>query len=163
MEIFESITTRLRTLNLSRLPLVRQKQHCDCGIACMAMIANYYGKHAHMSSIQSTLETNENGMSVREIIECANQLNLDGRVQKINARQLREISLPAILHWNGNHFVALKTVNFVGAKLHDPAIGKKFASWSEINQRFTGIVIHLKPKENANAIRSPFLNSYNEL
>jgi ATP-binding cassette subfamily B protein RaxB len=147
MEIIESITEKLRFFKSAKLPLIRQKEQSDCAIACMAMIARYYGQSITLRSMDNELVTNEKGMSVREIIKCAEKLNLKGKVRKITTKQLKSINLPVILHWNGNHFVILKSVHDNGVYLHDPAIGKTFVSWQEIYNQFTGIVIHLTPNE----------------
>ncbi len=147
MEIIESITEKLRLFKTAKLPLIRQKEQSDCGIACMTMIACYYGYTVTSKCVGRNIVTNEKGMSVREIINCSEKLNLRGDVQKITAEQLKSISLPVILHWNGNHFVILKSVHENGVSLHDPAVGKTFVTWQEIYAKFTGIVIHLIPKD----------------
>ena len=55
--------------------------------------------------------------------------------------------MPAILHWNLNHFVVLTKVSrgLRGARyhIHDPARGARRLGEAELSRHFTGVVLEL--------------------
>lgn len=54
---------------------------------------------------------------------------------------LRDVPLPAIIHWNFNHFVVLCGFKKNRVVLNDPAQGRVEVSLEEIDQSFTGVVL----------------------
>ena len=56
-----------------------------------------------------------------------------------------QLRLPAILHWDLNHFVVLKSVGRDQVVVHDPAFGERRLSMEEVSQHFTGVALELWP------------------
>jgi len=54
---------------------------------------------------------------------------------------LRDVPLPAIIHWNFNHFVVLCGFKKNRVVLNDPAQGRVEVSLEEFDQSFTGVVL----------------------
>lgn len=54
---------------------------------------------------------------------------------------LRDVPLPAIIHWNFNHFVVLCGLKKNRVVLNDPAQGRVEVSLEEFDQSFTGVVL----------------------
>ena len=75
----------------------------------------------------------------------AGQLDLSARAIKVEIEDLRDVALPAILHWNLSHFVVLKSVSRHTVVIHDPAIGAKTYSFSDLSDHFTGVALELAP------------------
>src|SRR4030095_7221420 len=55
--------------------------------------------------------------------------------------------LPAILHWDMNHFVVLKSVTRKAITVHDPAFGARSVALEEASRHLTGIALELSPAE----------------
>ena len=55
--------------------------------------------------------------------------------------------MPAIIHWNFNHFVVLCGFKGDKAVINDPAEGKITVDAEEFNNSFTGIVLSFSPTE----------------
>ena len=53
--------------------------------------------------------------------------------------------MPAILHWDLNHFVVLNSISAKGAVIHDPAIGVRKLPLPDVSKHFTGVVLELTP------------------
>ncbi len=72
---------------------------------------------------------------------------------------LHQVQCPAIIHWNMNHFVVLKSVHSNHAIIHDPAFGKRKIPLSELSKSFTGLVLevekaaHFKPMMSSKPLK----------
>lgn len=59
-----------------RLPVIRQTELAECGLACLAMVANYYGYNATLSRLRLTHSVSAKGMTLRTMISIAAKLGL---------------------------------------------------------------------------------------
>lgn len=128
-----------------KLALVRQTENAECGVACLAMIANWHGHKISLRHLRAKFGITQHGMSFSRLIECSELLNLSGRPVRLELEELDQLRTPCILHWNLNHFVVLKAVKRNKVVIHDPANGVVTLSLSEVNKHFTGIALELSP------------------
>lgn len=126
-----------------KLPIYRQTEASECGIACIAMIATYHGHSISLSEIRRSTNISIKGMNLSHIMSLSEKLGLTSRPVKLELEELRELSLPAILHWDLKHFVVLKSVSAKNIVVHDPAVGLRKMSPSELGKHFTGIALEL--------------------
>lgn len=127
------------------LPVILQAEAAECGLACVAMIMNYHGFKIDMISIRKRFEVSSNGMSLKDIIVLGEKLNMTSSPVRVELDELRSLSLPCILHWSFNHFVVLKKLSRNGGIIHDPSIGERSITHSELSNCFTGIVLEMSP------------------
>ena len=73
---------------------------------------------------------------------------LQTRALRVNLEGVKKLKMPAVLHWNMDHFLVLCGFSRKGAVLADPAYGMKTVSMEEFSGSFTGIAIELTPSEN---------------
>jgi hypothetical protein len=73
--------------------------------------------------------------------DVADQLRLNGRALRLELSELAQLRMPAVLHWNLNHFVVLE--GFKGGKtyLNDPAKGPTRVTLEELNSSYSGVVL----------------------
>lgn len=128
-----------------KLALVRQTESAECGVACLAMIADWHGHKISLRHLRTKFGITQHGMSFARLIECAELLKLSGRAVRLDLSELEQLSAPCILHWNLNHFVVLKSVKGKRVEIHDPANGEVHLTLSEVNKHFTGIALELSP------------------
>lgn len=128
-----------------RLPNIRQNEATECGNACLAMIAGYHGFKTDISSLRRRFPTSAQGMTLRMLAENAERLGFATRALKADIGDLTKIRLPAILHWDLNHFVVLKELGRSKVTIHDPAAGVVKLDYEEVSKHFTGIVLELTP------------------
>ena len=81
------------------------------------------------------------------LIGYAERLGLACRPVRVDLDDLMELDLPALLHWDLNHFVVLKSVGPTGATIHDPAAGVVKLSRQQISEKFTGFALEFEPAE----------------
>lgn len=111
------------------------------------MIAAYWGKTWDMPELRRRFPISMQGASINDLIRVANGLGLASRAVRMELGGLKKISLPAVLHWEFNHFVVLKKVEKDGIVIHDPASGQRRLSVEEISRAFTGVALELRPSQ----------------
>ena len=71
-----------------RLPLVRQTEAAECGLACLAMIASYHGHRIDLNTLRRRYPVSLNGVTLRSLIQVASQLHLVGRPLRLELEHL---------------------------------------------------------------------------
>ncbi|HEY2580887.1 MAG TPA: peptidase domain-containing ABC transporter [Mucilaginibacter sp.] len=104
-------------------PFYQQLNKMDCGPTCLRMIAKHYGKHYNADTLRQKAGFTKQGVSLLGISETAEKIGFRTRSVQINFEKLLTAPLPAILHWNQNHFVVLTSLKKSNATIADPARG----------------------------------------
>jgi ATP-binding cassette subfamily B protein RaxB len=129
------------------LPEIHQAAATECGLACLAMIASYYGRQSDLNTLRREYPVSLKGATLRTVMDTAAKLGLAGRPLRLEIGHLRSLRTPAILHWDMNHFVVLRHVGRSGLTIHDPAFGVRRYSFAEVSKHFTGIALELAPDQ----------------
>ena len=117
----------------------------DCGAACLAMVTRYFGKTVGMPRIRELVHTASDGTSLLGIARGAEELGLEARTIRASKSRLDEMPLPAVCHWEGNHWVVLYEVGPRTVKIGDPARGIRKLSRQEFDEKWTGYATLLSP------------------
>src|SRR4051812_11250438 len=88
-------------------PFYRQLNVMDCGPTCLRMVSKYYGKHYSADTLRQKAGYSKQGVSLLGISETAERIGFRTRGLQISFEKLLAAPLPAILHWDQNHFVVL--------------------------------------------------------
>ncbi|MGK7913950.1 MAG: peptidase domain-containing ABC transporter [Prochloraceae cyanobacterium] len=128
---------------------VLQYSEEDCGAACLAAIAKHYGRNFSLNHIREVVGTGQLGttlLGLRRGTEAMGFNARSGQASKELLQQLDKVPLPAIIHWQGYHWVV-----FYGKKgrkyvIADPAVGIRYLSLEELSEGWAnGIMLLLKP------------------
>jgi ATP-binding cassette subfamily B protein RaxB len=141
----------LEELNLFRrrlTPVVLAAEAAECGLACMTMIARRYGHDVDLNGLRQRFSFSINGANLRSLMELADQLGFACRPIKIEPEALNKVQLPAVLHWNLNHFVVLTQARHDRVVIHDPALGRREIRLEEVSDHFTGVALELRPADD---------------
>lgn len=134
------------SLGLSRrLPVILQTEAAECGLACLAMVLGHHGVITDLAALRARHAISLKGMTLTHLAEIAVQENLGYRAVRLDLGDLAQIRLPAILHWDLNHFVVLKSVSANAVVVHDPNFGERRYSMQEASKHFTGVALELWP------------------
>lgn len=125
--------------------LIRQNEAAECGLACLAMVAGFYGYDTDLGTLRRRFTPSLRGATLRSLIGVADQMGLVARPVKLPIEALANLHLPAILHWDMNHFVVLERVAKGRALINDPAHGKRWLPMAEVSSHFTGVAMELRP------------------
>lgn len=135
-------------LNLSgmrRLPVVRQAAVTECGIACVAMIAQYFGSGDDLVSLRRRFGVSLKGATLKSLMNMCESMYLSARAVRCGLVELRQLRTPCVLHWELSHFVVLRKVAGSHLVLHDPARGLVRESFADADRKFTGVALELLP------------------
>jgi ATP-binding cassette subfamily B protein RaxB len=130
-----------------RLPVFLQTEAAECGLACIAMIASYHRYRVDMNALRRRHPVSMKGITLKGLIQIATHLELGCRPLKFELQHLRQLRLPAIVHWDMNHFVVLKSIKPRGIVIHDPAVGERFLPLAEASKHLTGVALEVAPSE----------------
>ena len=128
-----------------RLPVILQADRSECGLACLAMVAGHYGHHATLRELRTRFRMSMRGATLTKLHDCGEQMGLTCRAVRVELEELKQLRAPAILHWNFDHFVVLKSVNRHRVNIVDPALGTRQLSFDEVSSQFTGVALELAP------------------
>ncbi|MBV9521355.1 MAG: peptidase domain-containing ABC transporter [Alphaproteobacteria bacterium] len=131
----------------ARLPVMRQSELTECGLVCVAMIAGFHGHELDLNALRRRFPVSLKGTTLKALIEIASRLGLSSRALRLEPEHLKQLRLPAILHWDLNHFVVLKSVGRRGIVIHDPARGIVTLSLAELSDHMTGVAVELTPTQ----------------
>lgn len=123
---------------IRRISHVQQIDAMDCGAACLGMVCRYFGKKVGLSHIRKLCHTARDGTSLRGICHAATEVGLAARALKVSTRNLENLPLPAIVHWEGNHWNVLFDVGKKHVRVQDPAFGSRKYSRAEFERGWTG-------------------------
>jgi len=143
---------------MAKFPQYLQPDAMDCGPTCLRIVAKYFGRHYNLETLRNLTWKTREGVSLLTISDAAEKIGFRTQGVRLTIDKLPEIPLPAILHWNQNHFVVLYKIkkNRKGAVYYisDPAHGlveyneKDFLkSWASTSQNDlpAGIALLLQP------------------
>ena len=136
----------------------------QCGVASLAMVCGHHGLRCSVKWLEDYCTPTTEGVSLKGIADAARDVGLDTVSARVTVDQLAEAPLPAILHWNQNHFVVLHRIGRFSRKYYiaDPGKGKMRLSRGELEKHWLsttsngekkGIAMFLEPTEEFGRLR----------
>jgi ATP-binding cassette subfamily B protein RaxB len=125
--------------------MIYQSEAAECGLACIAMVANYHGHQLDLTTLRNRYSVSLKGANLQQLMQLGNQLGLTPRALKLDLDDLKNLRTPCVLHWEMNHFVVLKKVHRNGITILDPAMGERRLTLDEVDKAFTGVALELSP------------------
>lgn len=128
-----------------RIKPVRQSESSECGLTCLTMVANYWGHDLDLATLRSRYGTSSRGVTLRQLMQTADSMGLAPRPLKQPLDELGDLAMPAILHWDLNHFVVIERFHKGRAYIVDPGRGSKWHDRESLSRHYTGIALELRP------------------
>ena len=127
----------------------------ECGLACLAMILGYYGRRVSLSELRTSAGVGRDGTSALDLIRTARSHGMRARAVSLQRADLRFLQLPAIVHWEFDHFLVVARWSRRYVDVVDPATGRLRLSHDEFDAGFTGVVLLLEPGAGFQRRRDP--------
>jgi ATP-binding cassette subfamily B protein len=119
-----------------RVPVILQLNTVECGAACLAMVLTYYRRHTTVTQCREVCRGGRGGVNAATIVRAARSYGLIARGLLPTAELYGRIRLPAILHWNREHFVVVERCGLRRVNIIDPAHGRRRLT---LDQFFKGV------------------------
>ena len=131
---------------------IKQHDSTDCGAACLASIAAYFGLMFPIARIRQFAFTDKKGTNVLGMLEAANKLGMEAKGVKGPVECLQNIPLPAValvvVNEKFRHFIVIYKVINDFVWVMDPSEGKlQKRSKEAFKKEWTGILIFIRPNE----------------
>src|SRR5215213_6730183 len=136
-----SIADRLKLGLSSRLSLVLQTEASECGLACIAMLAQYHGLPTSLVDLRRAHGMSLKGATLKDLTRISGHVGFATRPVRLELDELRDLHTPCILHWDLNHFVVLADADTKMATIFDPAVGIRRMRIDEFSRHFTGVAL----------------------
>ncbi len=142
---------------MKSFPVIYQHDSMQCGIACLQMVCQYYGRTYSMEAVSNFCHATTEGVSMLGISEASENLGIESVSAKVSVEKLTKAPMPCILHWSQSHFVVLYRVK-KGREFYiaDPAKGLVNYSIDEFCRHWVsitedgeekGVAMFLEPTE----------------
>ena len=140
----------------------------QCGLACMAMICYHWGQEYSVKFLNKFCTASKDGVSFKGLSDLSDTLGLHCISGKVSIQELRECPLPAILHWNQNHFIVLYKIKNNKFYIADPSKGKLVLNETEFSQHLIsltsdnkekGLAMFFEPTEKFGIIKDDTINN----
>jgi ABC-type bacteriocin/lantibiotic exporter with double-glycine peptidase domain len=128
-----------------RVPVLQQISMIECGAACLAMVLSYHGRKTTISEVREQCGIGRDGLSALDIVKAARKYGARVRAISLKENDFRFVALPAIVHWEFNHFIVVERWTPKYVEVVDPAAGRRRMTAQEFDEGFTGVVIMLEP------------------
>ncbi|MCR5788784.1 MAG: NHLP family bacteriocin export ABC transporter peptidase/permease/ATPase subunit [Lachnospiraceae bacterium] len=131
--------------NYAKTPTVFQMETTECGAASLAMIMGYYGRTVPLEQMRIETGVSRDGCSAKNLILAAQKFGLEAHGYRKDLEGLLTMPVPAIIHWNFNHFVVWEGRRGKYCYINDPNTGRRRMTVEDLDVCFTGIVLTFKP------------------
>lgn len=137
-----------RRFNL--VPFIQQHDETDCGSACIAMIARYYGTKLGLGRLRELTKMTVLGASIPNLIEASETIGFTAQVVRpTSVQMLGRVPLPAIAYVKGYHYVVVWKVTGQHVIIGDPAVGTRRLTHAQFEKDWVGtLAIVLRPTED---------------
>ena len=135
-----------RKLHL-KYPFMEQHLESDCGAACLGMIGRWYGERYALSNMRDLANVDERGASMMGLARAAEHLGFSTRAMRLDKNTLASLQTPAILFWDGYHYVVLWKLTKRKVIIGDPGRGTLSLSIKEFDKHWSGYALALTPGE----------------
>jgi len=127
---------------------ILQDEVSECGLACLTMILNYYGKTYSLNYMRDKYYSNVNGLNFLDISNIAKKENLIPLPFSIESEDFKDLTTPCIAHLKENHFVVITKISKNKVHIIDPLEGNVEFSISNFFKIFSFNVFEFEKEDN---------------
>jgi len=139
----------MRTLGLCshnvRVPTRLQFQTTECGVAALAMILAYHGRHVSNEELRTVTGVSRDCVNAAEIARAARHYGLECKAYTREPFALANLPRPFLAHMRFIHFVVVEGIHSNEVLMNEPDAGRSRIPMDRFNEEFTGVVLTFRP------------------
>lgn len=139
---------RKRPFRRRRVPVLLQLNATECGAACLAMVLSYHGRPTRVAEVRDVTGAGRDGLSASAIIAAAATFGLRMKAFSLRPDQFVHVPMPAIVHWDFDHFVVVERWTPAAVTIVDPGAGRRTVTAEAFSNHFTGVVLASEPSDD---------------
>lgn len=122
---------------------VLQSEINECGLACIAMLAETQGVRAPLTELRERYPASQHGTSLATLCAILGELALPAYPVAFEHRDLAALPLPAILHYGAGHYVLLAYRQGGYVCVMNPALGQQLLPYAALKAEISGYALVL--------------------
>jgi NHLM bacteriocin system ABC transporter peptidase/ATP-binding protein len=132
-----------------RTPTLLQMEAVECGAAALGIILRYFGRISALETLRAECGVNRDGSKASNMVKAARKFGMEAGGRRLDAdavlSEVHKKGVPAVIHWNFNHFLVLEGRKGNKIFLNDPAVGHRTVDMDDFRKAFTGIALFMTP------------------
>lgn len=107
-----------------KFPFYKQLDQRDCGLTCLRMVAQHYGRMLSQEYLREKTSLSREGVSLGGLAEAAETIGLQSLAVSVPLETLQQdVPLPCIAYWRQRHFVVVHAIKKGRIYVVDPGYG----------------------------------------
>jgi ABC-type bacteriocin/lantibiotic exporter with double-glycine peptidase domain len=139
---------------MRRVPVIVQNSATECGAACLAMVLSFHGRRTTVQEVSDRLQVGRDGLNALAIVQAARLYGLRAKAFSLEPADLARVPMPAVVHWEFQHFVVVERWTPRHVDVVDPAHGRARLTPEEFDAGFTGVLLAFEPEPGFRRYRS---------
>lgn len=132
-----------------------QMEATECGAASLAIVLAFHRIYRSLEQLREECGVTRDGTSAARIAHVARRYGFEVTGYRKEPEELAGLPLPAIIHWNFEHFVVLEGISRGKAWINDPARGRRSVTCDEFERSFTGPVLVFRRNDGYRPLGNP--------
>ncbi|MTH47129.1 peptidase domain-containing ABC transporter [Intestinirhabdus alba] len=131
--------------------LIFQEETNECGLACVAMLAQTQGRPVSLETLRETFPASDHGSSLDTLEQILARLGIATAPVLFEPHELSQLPLPAILHYGASHYVLLAWRKGNHVCVMNPAVGEQWLPFAALKQEISGYALIVEPDRQLTA------------
>lgn len=146
---------------MKKIRFIEQMEHSECGLACVAMLCNYYQYQINLSKLREEYGVPVGGYTLFQLKQMLSDFNIDSKgIKIIDINALDKSYFPFIAFWENKHFVIVEKVGRNKILIVDPSSGRHWMDRNEFSEKFSQSALIAKPNKEFNTYKNSHKISY---
>ncbi|MFS7198496.1 peptidase domain-containing ABC transporter [Rahnella inusitata] len=128
-------------MNNSIPTMVFQSEINECGLACIAMLAETQGVEISLASLREKHPISVHGTSLDKLSDILTELDIPTYPVLFDFDELNALPLPCILHYGAGHYVILAYRKGRHVCVMNPGVGQQFLSIDALKRDISGYAL----------------------
>lgn len=141
---------------MKKIHYYAQLQQTECGLCCVKMLLDYYGCVISMTKLRNEVNVGRDGTSIQVLRDLLCNYHMEASIRKATTKDVLELKVPAILFWEGKHYVVFERTAGKHVVIVDPALGRKKISFDEFQKNYSGYIIQAEKDEDFKTVSERF-------
>ncbi len=129
------------TIRDARVPTRLQFQTTECGVAALAMVLAYHGRHVTNEELRQVTGVSRDCVNAADMARAARHYGLECKAYSREPDALDDLPRPFLAHLRFIHFVVVEGVTATDILINDPAAGRSRVPMEKFREDFTGVVL----------------------